>query len=729
MPLQRIKQTSKTILFEEFCKESNEKSQDGEFCPDLSTLLKGEDESDYLIKVAEKLQVNNYKEFVEKFTPCIWESMVVVEGQSSPQFNYSVEKPTNIPNAKKVQLSTHEFYKMVLNLYEKKAVSGDNNLEFDYSMVEELLSPKKVMNDAKKLRKELHYNYTEYLKLDESRKSEKNERAQKIKETRKAIASKYDNVAAVLKLTLGDVEEKLNLLEAPNTNNPDEPVLVGEISRPCLMEFSDSGDIVVVEVNETPKSNLEVINEANNKIVTVVSGDYDKKTGENGNSYIRSLVTTVFAPNEVNNGLVTLNREELIVQRNQYTHVYKNMQEQFIKAISSVVEKMLNVKVFFDNATIDGNLKSPLIVTNCKASDLLDDDELKGKFKTFLQISSDDTDKNKLWFAVLPAIGDSDFIDAIDSADVNPDDDLDDLDFGEDSPSTNGLISINVAKEMLSILKDNRIVTFFNYKACEKTNFKNLNGVEISRYKEKLSSIKDNSYAVFTYPNFTVLPNRETNIKIGVTQGIYGEEKIEYLELPGIYVDSSYVAAGMIVGTQDPMYLKKKGYNVKPSNPCVRFDIEDGDNRFKLTTTMNREGNTTWVKGIEEAMDLGDGKMFGFSFCGNTKYFEDNRVNQSYVMFARNMAGKSIYTTLLKDFVEQYLRTNGVSVDNKYKTEDLNKFLNGEANQWRLDSTRAPVDNNILKEGEVIALEEGQMKISLSGRDDYVELNVEVSEE
>lgn len=723
MPLERIEQTSKTILFEEFCKESSEGMDNDELCPDLATLLKIENESDYRIKISQKLQVSSYQEFVEKFTPCIWESTMMIGNE--PEFRYSVEKPRNNPHAKKVQLSTHEFYKMVLNLYADKSASGDNNYEFDYSMVEHLLSPKKVMDDVKQLRKELFLNYTEYLKLDESRKTERNERANKIKETRKSIASKYSNQSALIKLGLGDVEEKLLLLEAPKKDDG-VPILGESSSRPCLMEFSETGDIAIVPLESTPEGEeLEIINETGTKIISVIEKDYDKKTGINGNEYTRSLVTSLFAPNEDSTGLVTYNREELEHKRDQYTRIYKNMQEQFVNAISSVVEKMLNVKVFFDNASIDGKLQAPLLITNCKASALLEKEEIKAKFKIFLKETSDDTDNYKLWFAILPAIGDEKFLDSV-AVGSDPDDDLDDFDLDEDISATD-LISINKAKNMLDILKEHRIVTFFNYKACEKTGFYQFNGNIIRDYKEKLESVKGNPYAVFTYPNFTILPKRETNIQIGVTSGDYGTENREFLEMPGIYVDSSYVAAGLIVGTQNPSYLKKKGYNVKPNNPCVRFDIEEDNNRFMLPTTMNREGVGNWADGVEQAMS-DDGAMFGFSFCGNTKYFENKKVNYTYVFFARNMDGKCIYTTLLKDFVEQYLKTNGVSVDNKYKPEDLKKFLNGEAEQWRLDSSRSPITNNILKDGEVIALEDGQMKISLNGTDNFVELNVEVSE-
>lgn len=723
MALNDIKQTSKTILFEEFCKESSENAVDGELCPDLFTLLNNNKNSDFLTEsVLKKLEVSTYQEFVEKFTPCIWESMTMVEGESTPRFTYSVEKPLNDPRAKKVQLSTHEFYKMVMNLYSKKAVAGENNHTFDYSMVEELLSPEKVMDEAKKLRKALHYNYSEYLKLDESRQAEQNERAERIIQTREAITQKYDNVSAVIKLALGDTKEKLLLLEkgSQGEENLDAPKL--EVtSRPCLMEFSETGDItlVPVEMKTEDTTALAVVDQATTDIATVIGDDYDDATEGQGNTYIRSLVTTLFVPNDGNTGLVTLNREELVAKRDQYTYVYKNMQEQFVKAISSVVEKMLNVKVFFDNATVDGKLKSPLVVSNCKASDLLEDDSTKENFRNFLQQSGDDRDGHKLWFAILPAIGDKEFLDAT-STNINP---MARNPMGKkETPKKGNQISIDVAKEMLKILEEYRIVTFFNYKASEKTGFHQFQKEMVVSYKQKLENLQNNPYAVFSYPNFTVLPKKETNIQIGET-GEGENEKRQFLELPGIYVDASYVAAGLVVGTQDRDYLKNKGFDVNPANPCVRFDLEEDDYRYRIQTTMNREGHTTWANGIEEEVNLGEGKLFGFCFCGNTKYSNGKKVEQTYIHSARNMTGKSICTTLVKDFVRDYL-----ALEMDMTSKNLNKFVNTEADQWRLDSTRNPVANSMLKEGELIELVGDTMKISLKGNDLFVDLNVEVTE-
>lgn len=729
MPLRKIKQTSKTILFEEFCKESSE-SNANDVCSDLLVLLKGEKECDYLTKVAEKLEVNNYQEFVEKFTPCVWESFYQVDGEAYPRIQYSVERPKDNPEAKKVPLSSHEFYKMVLNLYTKKGAAGDSNYDFDYSMVGNLLAPEKILEEAKKVRKELYYNVSEYMKLDESRKTERNERASKIKDNRRAIAAKYDNNSAILKLALADVNQKLALISAPQDKGTGENPLLESTSRPCLMEFNEKGDLKMVPiapVNDESSTSLALVspNEPSTKIATLVTGDYDKKTGEKGNVFIRDLVKSIYAPNENQGELVSLSKDELEAKRDQYTYLYKIHQESFVNALCPVVEKMLNVKVFFDNATIDGkNLKAPLIVSNCKPEDLLDDEEVKEKFRNFLQQASNETQDKKLWFAIVPALGDPDFMEKIEG-EQRIDDSLDDLD--ESSVSVGDLTSTATAKEMLGILKNYNIISFFNYKGSGKTGFHNLSGSVVSSYRNKLETLRSNECAVFCYPNFTILPKHETTVKIGTMRNSDGVDEDKFLDLPGIYVDASYVAAGLIVGVQDPTYLQKKEFLVNPNNPSVRFDIEDGDNRFKLQTTLNREGGTVWMSGVEEEICSG-GELFGFVFTGNAKYFNGENVAHSYVYGARNMKGDSLYTTLIQNFVVQYFKLMAHGQNNSYKKEDITKFINGDAYQWALESENKQYDNSLLKKGEKIVLEENCLQIKFKAKEELVRLNVQVND-
>ena len=171
MPLRRIEQTSKTLLIEEFCASDDK--------PDLYTILRNEDvkqKSEFHSLIEEKLEVRSFEEFISKFMPSVWEWMEQTGDSTCPvRFCYSLEKPSHAPHAHEIELSKNEFYNMVMELYSQKGISGSSNLEFDYSRVAELLSPKKVMENAKQLRKDLQYNYEKMIGLGESAKTEINE--------------------------------------------------------------------------------------------------------------------------------------------------------------------------------------------------------------------------------------------------------------------------------------------------------------------------------------------------------------------------------------------------------------------------------------------------------------------------------------------------------------------------------------------------------------------------
>lgn len=732
MPLRRIKQTSKTLLVEEFCISDS--------VPDLYTLLKNEDvkqKSEFFSLIEKKLEVRSYEEFVERFMPSVWEWMEQSNDPSCPvRFCYSLEKPNGI--AHEMKLSSNEFYSMVMDLYSKKGTSGESNLEFDYSRVVELLSPRKVMENAKQLRKDLQYNYNKMLELGEGAKIERNECIKRITDIRKKIVSQYkDSFTGKIKLALADVESKLASFTDKQKNVNGVIIEENDFRLPCSAYFDENGDvkIIPIEDNQSVVENENILSR-DNQLAVLIGKDFDRYDEEK-NSYIRSLVVSNYCGDST--AIVQLDRNELIQKRNQYTAIYKASQEQFIRAISSAVEKILDVKVFFEQASIQGRkLPAPIIVANCKANKLVEDESVKEKFEYFIKETKKEIDDYRIWFAIIPAIGDIDFVD-------RPDIDIDfwgDLNLNDEKTDStvktqdgDVLVSTDALKTVLKILKDGKITTFFNYRANEKTGFGKLDNDLVEKYRKKLESIEGNPYAVFCYPNFTVLPKKETAIEIGkIGEDTY--EKKEFIDIPGIYVDSSYVAAGLVVGSQNPDYLEKKGYKVNKTNPCVRFDLEEGDNRFIMLTNMNREGKGAWASEIEE--NIGADK-FGFCFCGNTKFYHDEKVKNTYVYVARNMkkdkAGNydPIYTRLTMDFVMQYLQTDNLSIggESKFKASLIEKFMKEKVGEWKRDAeatSNAVYANRILGDNESIIFEDDVLKIKFKSTETEIELTIEKDE-
>ena len=49
------------------------------------------------------------------------------------------------------------FFKMLITLLDSKKVNGSKNVDFNFKEILNMLSPKKVMDDIKQLRKEIAY--------------------------------------------------------------------------------------------------------------------------------------------------------------------------------------------------------------------------------------------------------------------------------------------------------------------------------------------------------------------------------------------------------------------------------------------------------------------------------------------------------------------------------------------------------------------------------------------
>lgn len=767
MALERVNQTSRTLLIEEFNPQ----------CEDLGTLISVEDvhrKSDFREKVKNSLEVSTFEEFVIRFAPTVYEYTVQSSDPEVPMsFQYSFEKKQE---ANEVEISKHAFYRMVMDIYEDRAESGLSNTKTDtFKRIAELLSPKSALDQAKRMRKQLQYVEKKLIELKDKPGIEQKQYKAKKKEIRKDVIKTYSKSAIqLIPVALADTQEKIDAYALPDKK-------AGSGSKeavpalPCRYYFDNEGDLVVeqcrdndayaidpgsgqkiqavemskqppeasVQVQVTVVDGEEVIDTSQNNARSIgerLKKDYEQHCTKQADSeFFGNLIAEVYtgySPAESREGqLVKPDLEKLQKKKNIYTKIYKNAQEAFINAISDTVEKMLGVKVFFDHASRNGKpLMAPLIVSNCKASSLLESD-VKPGFTYYIEEMGKETGENAIWFAIIPGVGDSDFVDLkIDDDDADDDADIsdDELNADQNVKSADGktLVRLDSCKALIEILRKGKITTFFNFKANDQTGFENFTGEMVRKYKEKLESLIGNKYAVFAYPNFTLIPKKETCIEIGcITRN--GEDTIERLDLPGVYVEASYVAAGLVAGSQDPYLLKDKGLMADPDNACVRFDFEEGDYNKIVLTRMAREGDTVWDSQAEELLKE---DMFGFSFCGNTMYFNNKAVKNSYVYTARTMdkdekSGKykSLYKTLTEKFIILYLSvTNGGS---SAKKSAVKKFVKETVRKWKQDrdsSEKMYFVNNILRDKEDVKFsdEDNKIHIMFQEDDELVDLDV-----
>ena len=154
-PMDIVKQTGKTIIFEEFNKEKF----------DLVSLLTKDAEEISLEKFKDELMgkqddgsnaelvVESFEEFVEKFSPTVYET-VVRTGENSSKFVYELERP-NKGGFTEIRLKDHAFYKMIMALIDRKATTDKGNMEFPYESLKKALTPEAEMEECKRIRKNL----------------------------------------------------------------------------------------------------------------------------------------------------------------------------------------------------------------------------------------------------------------------------------------------------------------------------------------------------------------------------------------------------------------------------------------------------------------------------------------------------------------------------------------------------------------------------------------------
>ena len=710
-PMDVVKQTGKTIIFEEFNKDEN--------VMDLVTLLTRDDEEISLEKFKEalmgkesELAVESFSEFVEKFSPTIYETVVKAE-DGTARFVYDLEKPKY--ECTEIKLKDHAFYKMIMNLLDRKANTDKGNLEFPYDDLKKALSPESEMNECKKIRKNLLSNTKEYMKLTANGEpsSEADRYSENIMALRDKIVDKYQNKSplALLPLLIADKQsqiEKMKTAEEPQGES-------GEIKAiPCNYSFDDRGNLLLIEQSESDDASLETIQEDGiYQLVEVVKEDFKDSAPAviRDNAYVENLVVNVFVPSG-GAQLSLQDRSELEAEKKQLQDIYSSSLESFAKAVASVVEKFAGMKTFFDHASYGGKLPRDVsvIVSNCKVDAILNDELAKTRFKKYFSALSREKDVNKIWFGIIPAISFGSSNQSSVRKASNP--------FGRRTESNiqkkdvAGLVGLDTVKEMLSILSEVKIMTFINYKADDKTGFIELTDSRINQYKKDFESV-NSEYAVFTYPNFTILPKEKNAVKIGTEYK--PEEEIEvgaYITIPGIYLESSYIACGMMVGIQNYNLLKAKGYRVKPKYPCVRFDIEDADNSKRVTTLLNRETTTEMQKQVKDSI-MED--RFGFVFADNKIIFDGKVLNNSYVINARSLKRdengkyKSLYKTLVRSLVDQLLRASAENVTD----QTVNQFLVDYVDGWKRDNKdeERKYANRILLEGETIELDPGQHRL------------------
>jgi hypothetical protein len=524
-------------------------------------------------------------------------------------------------------------------------------VDFRFEKVLDMISPKKVMEDIKQVRKEIHYLFNKYEELEEED-PRKLDLGDKLNYKFEEASQNYNNVLAMLPLAIEDIKTRL-LFSKSQEENQAESIQIG------LLTMGEHGELKIIEAPKVDTTALMVMNqERNESIIKAFEEDYDQIT-ENPTSYVRNLVVRTFCPLPAVLNEIDVQRE--VENYNTYLEFYKMAKDDFVKTAKPLVETILGVKMFFDQyVTKNKGMQPTLLVTNNKLEMTVKSSNIP-RLETYLNTVNAKNDfTDTIWLGIVPNVE----IEASKILQTRRERFKGNEKIKKDE-DCNTLESVTV---LLQTLKKYRVQVFFNFQANEETTFNSMATTGIEKYLEKCEPLTRQDYSEFSIPcmpNFTIIPKDKSGVVIDskmlqTEEGVkLSQEKEDILKLwiEGVYVDASYIAAGIVAAYQCPEYLKQYFKNVSRDFPGVRFDIESGDNNLKVITTMAKEisGFTNTIK------DAINRNCFGFVFSSENAQYHGKDIKRITVYKARSLSQtedgfESVYKTMVSTYIERVLR-------------------------------------------------------------------------
>jgi len=656
-----ITQTNRTMLFEEINPEKH----------NLLTLVgdtKGIDSlNDSTIKeINDKLLVRSFDEFLDKFSPVVYSFFNV----NTQGVLYTLEKPDNIAEEFVTEIPLNrqnDFLNMLFTLIDTKKSQGVINVDFKFENVLDMISPKKVMNEIRQARKEIHYLYSKYEQLEDEN-PEKLDVGDKLNYKFEEASQNYNNVMAMLPLAIEDIKTRL-LLSEKASKKSDAPLKIG------LLSMGEGGELKVLEAPKEVRNELIALNDNNmTGLIGAFQEDYEE-VNKQPSDYVKSLVIRTFCP------LTAVIDEQINVEAevqnyNTYLEFYKSAKDDFVKTVKPLVEKLLGIRMYFEQYTTKNKGMVPtLLITNTKL-DLLTSNVNIDRLRTFLNtVNTKNNYENTVWLGIVPDIS----LEATANVTVKRKRFMGNVD--SEKAAGNTMESLTA---LLDVIKEYKIQTFFNFQTGEDTTFNYVATLGVDRFIDKSMPLARKDYSEFIsccLPNFTIVPKEKSGVVLDNKMTINEQggvslskerEDILKLWIEGVYIGAAYVAAGIVAACQCPEYLKSYYNNITAKYPGVRYDIEAGDHSLRTVTTMAQE-ITGFTNTIKNAINS---KGFGFVFASENSQFQGKDVKNITVYKARSMAMSddsfdSVYKTLVSTYIERILRF----VSNDFKQENVVRFF------------------------------------------------------
>ncbi|MGN0304989.1 MAG: transcriptional regulator, partial [Lachnospiraceae bacterium] len=366
---------------------------------DLLTLVgdvKGQDSlsDDKMREINRHLECRSYEELERKFEPTVW-SFYDANSQS---VKYTLERPEKIPETMLTPIHLNDydsFFKTILTVMDSRKAQGLLNVEFHFEQLLEMISPKKVMEDIKQVRKEIQYNYKKYSELEEGDPA-KLDLGDKLNLLFEGASKNYNNIMAMLPLAIEDSKTRL-LLGTGEQKGSDRSVVAG------ILTMSENGELKVLEAPKEETTSLATLDDTiTTGLIEVLKEDYQSVSEGTPNDYVQNLVVRTFCPlTATNQGEIDIETE--VANYNSYLEFYRTSKDNFIKVVKPLVEKLLGIRMFFDQyKTKTKGMVPKLVVTNISPQMLAKSSNLP-RLITYLNTTNSKNNFNDtIWYAIYP---------------------------------------------------------------------------------------------------------------------------------------------------------------------------------------------------------------------------------------------------------------------------------------------------------------------------------------
>lgn len=694
-----IQQTSRTILFEEINPEKQ----------DLVTLV-GETRNmdsltdDKIKEIDEHLCFDSYEAVLDAMAPTVYYFF----NAASQSVIYTLKRPEGIPDelVSEIPLTKqNQFMKMIETLMETKRSQSIKNVDFKFQNITKLISPDEVMNDIRLTRKELGFLYEKHENLEEGD-PQRLDVGDKLNLLMEEASYNYNNIMAMLPIAIEDIKTRLLLTEG-TTGHDGGPLELG------TLKIGDQGELKVIAApKEKPESeDLALLEDKTRQgLVAVLEEDYEAVNEDESSDYMRQLVVRTFAPMALGSTSSNLDIQQEVDNYNAYLAFYKQSQQDFIACVRPLAEKLIGIKIFFEQhkeSVKKQSMKPKLLIANIKPEMLARSTNIP-RLITYLNTVNGKNDyEHSIWFGIFPSV----------ALERKNDVKVTRKRFqGNEEKPNNDINSLESLSRIVDECAKFRLQVFFSFESTHKNTFDYVATEGIEIFENRCRPLMDKPYSEFSVPclpNLTIIPKDKSGVILDHKMIIEGEEGKEIVKLSkeqedmaklwieGVYIGAAYLAAGIAAAWQDPEFLKARfRKNVYTQYPGVRFDIEAGDNALKAQTSLPKE-ITGFTSSVKDDINT---RNFGFIFSSENAKVDGKQVNRITVYKARSLLMddnlgmyEPVFKTLHTTYVQRILRYD----TGDYKEDKLKFFFsNNPASQKSVWMENNSFVNSILMIGD-----------------------------